>query len=79
MGCKYRVMDKCKFDHNKEVFCFGGKNDCQYYTEETKLNVMQTELIAIAEEFNKWLDNTSHEHNIDKNAMQNIIKQFLIG
>ena len=36
------------------------------------------DLIKIAEEFNKWLDKTSKELNIDKDTLQEIIKQFLM-
>lgn len=37
MGCKYRVMDKCRLDDNNEnAFCFG-KDDCPYYEEEAEV------------------------------------------
>lgn len=37
------------------------------------------QLIDIAEQFNKWLDDISTEYHIDKTELQDIIKQFLIG
>lgn len=37
------------------------------------------QLIEIAEKFNKWLENISSEYCINKNDLQSIIKQFLIG
>ncbi len=36
-------------------------------------------LIAIAEEFNLWLINTSQKYSLDTNKLQEIIKQFLNG
>ena len=36
-------------------------------------------VIRIAELFTKWLDETSEDIGIDKNLLQAIIKQFLVG
>ena len=33
MGCKYKVMDKCKVKKNKDAFCFG-KDGCPNYEDE---------------------------------------------
>ena len=33
MGCKYRVMDRCKAEENKDSLCFG-KDGCPYYEGE---------------------------------------------
>ncbi len=30
MSCKFRVIDKCKAEKNKDAFCFG-KDGCPYY------------------------------------------------
>ncbi len=38
MGCKYRTMDKCKAEENKDNLCFG-KDGCPYYEDE---NVIKT-------------------------------------
>ena len=36
MGCKYRVMDKCRAKDNiKDAFCFG-KDGCPYYEDEVE-------------------------------------------
>ena len=37
------------------------------------------QLIEIAEKFNKWLNETSTEYQIDQTELQDIIKQWLIG
>lgn len=39
----------------------------------------QEQLIEIAEKLNKWLNDISAEYQINKNDLQAIIKQFLIG
>ena len=36
------------------------------------------DLIKIAERFNQWLDKMSKELNVDKDTLQEVIKQFLM-
>lgn len=36
------------------------------------------DLIEIAEKFNLWLEKMSKELNIDKDTLQEVIKQFLM-
>ena len=36
------------------------------------------DLIHIAEDFNKWLEDMAEKYNLDKNDVQDLIKQFLI-
>ena len=57
-------------------------NECpayNFWNREYKRGEDMTneDLIKIAEEFNKWLDKTSKELHIDKDTLQEIIKQFL--
>ena len=37
------------------------------------------EIILIAEEFNDWLENIAKKYGQDKDVIQFLIKQFLIG
>lgn len=34
--------------------------------------------IYIAEDFNEWLEDMAKKYNLDKNDVQDLIKQFLI-
>lgn len=36
------------------------------------------ELLCIAEEFNKWLEDMAEKYKLDKDDIQSLIKQFLI-
>jgi len=36
------------------------------------------ELIHIAEDFNKWLEETAEKYGLDKDDVQSMIKQFLM-
>lgn len=36
------------------------------------------ELLCIAEEFNKWLEDMAEKYRQDKNDVQSLIKQFLM-
>ncbi len=56
MGCKYRVMDRCKAEENKDSLCFG-KDDCPYYESEDlntgrdkAVNRSDTDCIGISED-----------------------------
>ena len=39
---------------------------------------MTEELVSIAEEFNKWLEDMSKKYGWDKDDVQALIKQFLM-
>ena len=39
--------------------------------------LLRLKLIQIAESFDKWLENTAKEQNMDKNQIQELIKQLL--
>ncbi len=38
----------------------------------------EEQLICIAEEFNKWLEDMAEKYKWDKDDMQSLIKQFLM-
>ncbi len=39
---------------------------------------MTEELVSIAEEFNKWLEDMAKKYGWDKDDVQALVKQFLI-
>ena len=43
------------------------------------MNLTHSDLIRIAEKFDKWLTDIANEYHIDKDIIQGLIKQFLIG
>lgn len=57
MGCKYRVMDKCRAKDNiEDAFCFG-KDGCPYYENEVEAipkdqyeNRLKADMVAILTE-----------------------------
>lgn len=40
--------------------------------------MIEQEIINIAKEFNKWLENIAEKYGWDKDDVQSLIKQFLI-
>ncbi len=40
--------------------------------------MVDLDLLKIAEELNRWLEETANAHGIDKDDLQEIIKRFLV-